>query len=150
MAPCTRNSQLTNLEVDVALTSQNIQEEPPEQEDRSPTPQNLVTSTNARDDAKDNDLPSNPNTQPPTPNLTQAIMLMTSKLRQRDTPLKPFNTQVKQPDTFDGSDPKKLNNFILLCNLYFRNNPAYSKDNSKVTFALTLLEGQLWNSLSLC
>ena len=86
MAPRTRNSQLANLEVDVALTSQNIQEEPPEQEDRSLTLQKLVTSTNAQDDAEDNDLPSNPNTQPPTPNLAQAIMLMTNKLHQRDAP----------------------------------------------------------------
>ena len=66
---------------------------------------------------------------------------MTNELCQRDAPPKLFNTQVKQPDTFDRSDPKKLNNFILLCNLYFHNNPAYSKDNSKVTFALTLLRG---------
>ena len=133
MAPHTRTSQLTNLEVDIASTSQNIQEEPLEQEDHSPTPQNLVTSMNACNDTQYNDLP-NPNTQPPTPNLTQAIMLMTNELCWRDAPLKPFNTQVKQPDTFDGSDPKKLNNFILLCNLYFCNNPTYSKDNSKVTF----------------
>ena len=141
MAPRTRNSQLTNLEVEVASTSQNAQEEPPELEDRSPTPQNVVTSANARDDAEDNDPPSNPNTPPPTPNLAQAIMLMTNELRRRDAPPKPFNPQVKQPDTFDGSDPKKLNNFILLCNLYFRNNPAYTEDDSKVTFALTLLRG---------
>ena len=141
MAPCTRNSQLTNLEIEVASTSQNVQEEPPEMEDHSPTPQNLVTSTNAHDDTEDNDPPSNPNTQPPTPNLTQAIMLMMNKLRRRDAPPKLFNPQVKQPDTFDSSDPKKLNNFILLCNLYFRNNPAYTEDDSKVTFTLTLLTG---------
>ena len=48
---------------------------------------------------------------------------------------------MKQPDTFDGSDPKKLNNFILLCNLYFRNNSAYSDGGAKITFALTLLWG---------
>jgi hypothetical protein len=29
----------------------------------------------------------------------------------------------------------------LLCNLYFRNNPAYADDDSKITFALTLLRG---------
>ena len=48
---------------------------------------------------------------------------------------------MKESDTFDGSDPRKLNNFILLCNLYFCNNPAYSDDDSKITFALTLLRG---------
>ena len=48
---------------------------------------------------------------------------------------------MKEPDTFDGSDPKKLRNFILLCNLYFRNNPAYPDDESKITYVLTLLRG---------
>ena len=53
-------------------------------------------------------------------------------------------TKVKQPDTFDGSDPHKLNNFILLCDLYFRHshNPsAYSDNSAKVTFALSHLRG---------
>ena len=77
----------------------------------------------------------------PTPNLAEAIVLMTNELRHRDTPSKTVNTAVKQPDTFDGSDPKKLNNFILLCNLYFWNNPAYADGRSKITFALTLLRG---------
>ena len=47
----------------------------------------------------------------------------------------------KEPDTFDGSDPKKLNNFILLCNLYFCQNLSYNKDATKVTFALSYLRG---------
>ena len=67
-----------------------------------------------------------------TPNLAEAIMLMTNKLRRRDTLPKTINTSVKQPDTFDSSDPKKLNNFILLCNLYFRNNSAYSNGGAKI------------------
>src|SRR5271170_2610300 len=50
-------------------------------------------------------------------------------------------TKVKEPDTFDGSDPRKLNNFILLCNLYFQQNPAYSDDSAKVNFALSHLRG---------
>ena len=47
----------------------------------------------------------------------------------------------KEPDTFDGSDPKKLNNFLLLCNLYFRQNPSYTEDTTKITFALSYLRG---------
>lgn len=64
---------------------------------------------------------------------------MTDELRRHETPRSVG--KVKVPDTFDGSDPKKLNNFILLCNLYFRNNPAYSDDEPKVTFALSYLQG---------
>ena len=52
----------------------------------------------------------------PTPNLAEAILLMTEELcRRKEAPA----TKVKQPNTFDGSDPCKLNNFILLCDLYF-------------------------------
>ena len=50
---------------------------------------------------------------------------------------------MKEPNTFDGSDPKKLNNFILLCNLFFRTNPHIYEDDdaAKVTFALSFLRG---------
>jgi hypothetical protein len=74
-----------------------------------------------------------------TPNLAQAILLMTEELRRRQTPL--HKAKSKEPDTFDGSDPRRLNSFIIMCNLFFRNNPAYSDDNSKVTFALSYLRG---------
>ena len=84
----------------------------------------------------------NPFDDESTPNLAQAIMLMTQELRRREnTPSSRSIGKVKEPDTFDGSDPRKLNNFILLCNLYFRNNPAYSDDEHKVTFALSFLRG---------
>ena len=49
--------------------------------------------------------------------------------------------KAKEPNTFDGSNPKKLNNFILLCNLYFRSSSAYSTDSTKVNFALSYLRG---------
>jgi hypothetical protein len=65
--------------------------------------------------------------------------MMTDELRQRNNP--PKRAKAKEPDTFDGSEPRKLNNFILLCNLYFRNNPSYSDDETKVTFALSYLRG---------
>ena len=84
-------------------------------------PQDPTTPTNVFDQDPQ-DPPGNPFTEQSTPNLAEAIMLMTNELRRRDAPAKPFNTKVKEPDTYDGSDPKKLNNFILLCNLYFHNN----------------------------
>ena len=87
------------------------------------------------------EIPDDPTEDQPAPNLAEAILLMTNELHWRETPSKPINTSVKQPDTFDGSDPKKLNNFILLCNLYFQHNPTYSDNGSNTTFALTLLRG---------
>ena len=106
----------------------------------TPLPQNPTTPPDNQDDFYQDPL-DNPLTEQSTPTLAEAIMLMTNELRRRDASSKSLNRKVKEPDTFDGSDPKKLNNFILLCNLYFRNNPAYADDDSKVTFALTLLRG---------
>jgi hypothetical protein len=76
----------------------------------------------------------------PTSALTSALELLTGELRRRENP--GHKAKTKEPDTFDGSDTKKLNNFILLCNLYFRANPSsYSDDDAKVTFALSYLRG---------
>jgi hypothetical protein len=91
---------------------------------------------------EDNDQEEPPNddfTDETTPNLANAIMLMTQELRRRETPAP--RARAKEPDTFDGSDPRKLNNFILLCNLFFRQNSSYSDDETKVTFALSYLRG---------
>ena len=82
---------------------------------------------------RDNDSENEP------PSLAEAIALMTAELKNRDS--KKSRIKPKDPDTFDGSDPKKLNNFILLCTLYFRSNPAYNDDSDKVTFALSYLRG---------
>ena len=80
-----------------------------------------------------------------TSSLAEAIVLMTEELRRRDRdgPSRSSGAvnKVRKPDTFDGSDPRKLNNFILLCNLYFRNNPSYILEEPKVTFALSYLSG---------
>ena len=105
----------------------------------TPDPQEPILSAHIHEVTEE--IPDDPTEDQPAPNLAEAIMLMTNELCRRETPSKPIDTSVKQPDTFDGSDPKKLNNFILLCNLYFRNNPTYSDDGSKTTFALTLLRG---------
>ena len=76
-----------------------------------------------------------------TPNLAEAIMLMTETLKNRDAP-SVKRAKAKEPDTFDGSNLKKLNNFVLLCELYFRTIPsAYENDNLRVTFAISHLRG---------
>jgi hypothetical protein len=73
------------------------------------------------------------------PNLAEVLTLLTRELRSGSSSAK--QAKAKEPDTFDGSDPKKLNNFILLCNLYFRTNRSYGEDSTKVTFALSYLRG---------
>lgn len=77
-----------------------------------------------------------------TQTLTEAIMLMTAELQQHDEAPTNHKIKAKEPDTFNGSDPpKKLNNFILLCNLYFHGNSAYENDTNKVTLTLLSLQG---------
>ena len=88
--------------------------------------------------------PTRASSVPEEPNLAEAILLMTRELKRRDTSAPAAKrAKAKEPDTFDGSDPKKLNNFILLCNLYFRSNPQIYEDDdvAKVNFALSYLRG---------
>jgi len=46
------------------------------------------------------------------------------------------------PDTFSGTEPDKLNNFLFQCRLYFRANPVqFDTDIAKINFAMTYLTG---------
>ena len=70
-----------------------------------------------QEETADKDLTENPFSDHTTLNLAQAIMLMTDELHCRDGTSQ--KAKSKEPNTFDSSDPQKLNNFIHLCNLYF-------------------------------
>jgi Retrotransposon gag protein/Zinc knuckle len=108
-------------------------------EDRVPVPvDNNPVNVNQDDEASVDDRKS-PLADETTATLTQAILLMTKELRRRENTSS--KAKAKEPDTFDGSDPKKLNNYILLCNLFFRSNSAYDDDSTKVNFALSYLRG---------
>jgi hypothetical protein len=51
-------------------------------------------------------------------------------------------TKLREPDTFDGSDPKKLRCFLLQCKLNFRAKPkAFSGNLAKVNYSLSFLKG---------
>ena len=51
-------------------------------------------------------------------------------------------TKVREPDTFDGTDPKKLHTFFVQCELNFQDRPkAFWTDRAKVTFAQSYLKG---------
>ena len=104
-------------------------------------PLDIAASVPLPRDADEPTLQSREPSEDPTPNLAEAITLMTRELTRRANDSSGSSAKAKKPDTFDGTDPRKLNNFILLCNLYFRNNSAYSDDTSKVTFALSYLRG---------
>jgi len=50
--------------------------------------------------------------------------------------------KVQEPDTFDGTDPKKLRTFLVQCELCFQDRAkAFRLDRAKVTFAQSYLKG---------
>ncbi|KIO03780.1 hypothetical protein M404DRAFT_26739 [Pisolithus tinctorius Marx 270] len=58
-----------------------------------------------------------------------------------------LKTKVHKPDTFNGSDAKKLHEFLIQCELNFQDHPhAFCSDRVKVTFAQSYLKGmaQAW------
>ncbi|KAF5363054.1 hypothetical protein D9758_012643 [Tetrapyrgos nigripes] len=51
-------------------------------------------------------------------------------------------TEVKKPDTFDGTDPRKLCPFLIQLQINLQNHPnAYTTDAAKISFALSYLSG---------
>ena len=50
--------------------------------------------------------------------------------------------KVQDPDTFDGTDPKKLRTFLVQCELVYSDRPkAFRLNRSKITFAQSYLKG---------
>src|ERR1700679_3810239 len=105
--------------------------EEPEEPRRSPPPEDQGSNPDFRRSRSVQDQP--------TASLTEAILLMTQELRRRENPTR--NAKIKEPDTYDGSDPRKLNNLLLQCNLFFRSSSVYEDDTARVSFALSYLRG---------
>jgi Domain of unknown function (DUF4939) len=83
-------------------------------------------------------IPDSP--EHPPADLAQAITLLANSL---STPKKSSaQTKVREPDTFDGSDTRKLQSFLVQCALNFRDRTdAFSDDSAKVIYALSYLKG---------
>jgi len=65
---------------------------------------------------------------------------------------KPHQSKAYIPDTFDGSDPYKLNHFLFQCQLYFyANTSQFPTNKEKINFAMTYLSGvaQDWFEVTL-
>ncbi|KAG6326426.1 hypothetical protein ID866_12663, partial [Astraeus odoratus] len=74
--------------------------------------------------------------------LTNAITCLSNATRRRPEDSGAARTKVHEPNTFDGTDPKKLCEFLVQCELNFRNRPQAFRLNSwKVSFALSFLKG---------
>jgi hypothetical protein len=71
--------------------------------------------------------------------MAQAMQYLANTIKSTKEPGK---SKVREPDTFDGSSPKKLRTFFVQCRLNFDDRPSsYPTEQSKVTFALSYLSG---------
>jgi hypothetical protein len=107
--------------------------------DGDPGDNNPGNNNNDDDDAD----PDNPPRQPSPDvgqNLADAISMLANNLRAPKA--QDRRTRIREPDTFDGSDPKKLQSFLVQCSLNFRDRPeAFANDTAKVNYALSYLKG---------
>ena len=93
-------------------------------------------------------LPINPGTPPANILANQANNLLARALTllagsiQAPHPAAPQCTKIREPDPFDGSDPKKLQPFLVQLELNFRDQPdAFQLDSYKVNYTLSFLKG---------
>jgi hypothetical protein len=74
--------------------------------------------------------------------LSHAIDRLSSRDTRDNEPDTSSKPKVREPDTFDGTDPRKLRAFFVQCELNFQSCPAhYHNDRAKVTFAQSYLKG---------
>jgi Domain of unknown function (DUF4939) len=77
---------------------------------------------------------------PPDSELAQALTLLANSIGALK--VSKARTKVCEPDPFDGSDTRKLQLFLVQCQLNFCDQPdAFASDEAKVTFALSYLKG---------
>ncbi|KIO10670.1 hypothetical protein M404DRAFT_128725 [Pisolithus tinctorius Marx 270] len=73
-------------------------------------------------------------------NLTSAIKLLACNAHT--TPEPSSRTRLHEPNTFDGTNPKKLHAFFIQCKLNFQDQPwAFRTDHAKVIFAQSYHKG---------
>jgi hypothetical protein len=89
------------------------------------------------DDDPDDGDPDEGNSEPIE--LASALSKLARSIRKDDSD---SHFKIREPDTFDGSNPRQLCQFLAQCALNFRNRPKYFRRSSeKVTYALSYLRG---------
>ena len=93
-----------------------------------------------------------PSTTVPPPGMTPALdlasalaLLAQSMAKSNSTPVPTApssGSKVREPDQFDGSDPRKLRLFLFQCQLNFHDHPAaFATDLAKVNYTVSFLSG---------
>ena len=121
------------------------------------TPQNLPNDPSDPDGRGDGDPLDNPDDNKSQSNPCQSsndrfLQVMSefavsiTSLHQPHSTSKPEKVKVQEPNTFDGSDPCKLCDFLVSCNLHFLDCPhVFSSDEKKILFILSYLKGAAIN-----
>ena len=94
------------------------------------------------DDGPADDPPAD--NRPEGDRFIEALMTLSGSIRdlRRDPAPKPEKIKVRDPDTFDGSNPRKLRDFLVSCNLHFRDRPqVFASDEKRILFILSYLKG---------
>ncbi|KAG6327112.1 hypothetical protein ID866_11976 [Astraeus odoratus] len=74
--------------------------------------------------------------------LMNAITHLSNTTRCRPEDSGAVHTKVREPNTFDSTDLKKLHEFLIQCELNFHDRlQAFHSDTQKVSFALSFLKG---------
>ena len=77
--------------------------------------------------------------------LAKVLSRLANTLNSNQTPGPNTNsreTKARIPDTFSGTEPNKLNNFLFQCHLYFHTNLAqFNMDIAKINFTMIYLTG---------
>ncbi|KIN98459.1 hypothetical protein M404DRAFT_157580 [Pisolithus tinctorius Marx 270] len=92
--------------------------------------------------SSDRDVPKDPAEPPEDPLIALARAVHVLAWSSSHTGDSAPKTKVCKPDTFNGSDPKKLCEFLIQCELNFQDCPhAFHSGRAKVTFAQSYLKG---------
>lgn len=66
-------------------------------------------------------------------------------MHQPHTKTRPKKVKIWEPDTFNSTDLHKLQDFLVSCNLHFRDHPyVYTSDEKKILFGKPLELVKAW------
>ena len=122
-------------------TIEEVDHEPEQPGPAEPSANQAGESGAPDNDDVDHAAPLHPSESPDmTGNIASALSALAASIGASKKPSS--RTRTREPDTFDGSEPRKLQSFLVQCQLNFRDRPeAFSSDDAKVTYALSYLKG---------
>jgi hypothetical protein len=91
--------------------------------------------------------PPSPHLEPSQPPAAQtdiatALVGITEFLKSTIKPKAKSSTHLKDPEPFNGRDPKKLKQFLIQCAMHFNDRPeAFEDDHTRIVFAISNLHG---------